>query len=82
MEKPFDFADERRWSDARILTHFHHLRHHLDTTPLANERKKQVYREITHVAFEGLQREQFTKRREEEIAWLDHSYNTTYGGDA
>lgn len=62
------------WSDDRVINHFHYLRHHLETTPLNNERKRQINREITHVAFEGLQREQLKKQRENEISWLEHMF--------
>lgn len=78
----FTFADERLWHDDRVIGHFHHLRHHLESVPLSDERKRAVNRELTHVAFEGLQREQLKKRREEEVAWMEHAYQTTYGGSA
>jgi hypothetical protein len=70
----FTFADERSWSDQRVIDHFNHLRAHLETSPLTDERKRTINREITHIAFEGLQREQLKRNRELEIAWMEESY--------
>lgn len=80
----FTFADERLWSYDRIQRHFFAKREHLDenANTLSEERRKGLLREITHVAFEGLQREQEKRGREEEVSWLEHLYETTCGGAA
>lgn len=70
----WNYADESRWSDARIIERFHELRLHLETQVLSEDRKRQIAHELSCVAFEGLQREQVKKRREEEVAWMEHAY--------
>lgn len=72
--RPFPFTE---WSDDHVIGHFHRLRKHLDESArfLSVDRRVQINREITHVAFEGLQREQAKRQREEETAWLEHNFN-------
>lgn len=78
-QRLFTYTDERLWSDERIIARFHQLRHELAERAvfLSESRKREYNRDITHVAFEGLQREQVKKRREEEIAWLEYTYQIT-----
>lgn len=74
MEGAWSHADSRRWPTPRIHERFMELQAQLER-PLSMDRKRQINHEMSCVAWEGLMREQESRKRDEEIAWAEYTFN-------
>lgn len=64
------------WTTPRLESRFNNLNKQEGANWLSEDRKEQIRREMSYIAFEGLMRQAEENKRQEEIGQMEFNYST------